>query len=83
MTGRHAKGYLAKYSLMNLAKGFVTDRAVWGEYEGNWLHIKDAYVNGPSFGGAIGSAKAFSAILQDLLAERSVLLGENFKPLLY
>jgi D-alanyl-D-alanine carboxypeptidase len=80
---RHAKGYLAKYSLMNLAKGFVTDRAVWGEYEGNWLHIKDAYVNGPSFGGAIGSAKAFSTILQDLLAERSILLGENFKPLLY
>ena len=80
---RHAKGYLAKYSLMNLAKGFVTDRAVWGEYEGNWLHIKEVYVNGPSFGGAIGSAKAFSIILQDLLAERSILLGKNFKPLLY
>ncbi len=80
---RHAKGYLAKYSLMNLVKGFVTDRAVWGGYEGNWLHIKEVYVNGPSFGGAIGSAKAFSTILQDLLAERSILLGENFKPLLY
>jgi len=80
---RHAKGYLAKYSLMNLAKGFVTDRAVWGRYEGNWLHIKDVYVNGPSFGGAIGSAKAFSTILQDLLADRSILLSENSKKLLY
>ena len=80
---RHAKGYLAKYSLMNLIKGFVTDKAVWGRYEGNWLHIKDVYVNGPSFGGAIGSAKAFSRILQDLLAERSVLLGEDSKRLLF
>jgi CubicO group peptidase (beta-lactamase class C family) len=80
---RHAKGYLAKYSLMNLAKGFVTDKTVWGRYEGNWLHIKDVYVNGLSFGGAIGSAKAFSRILQDLLTERSILLSENSKRLLY
>jgi CubicO group peptidase (beta-lactamase class C family) len=82
-SARHAKGYLAKYSLMNLAKGFVTDKAVWGKYEGNWLHIKNVYVNGPSFGGAIGSAKAFSVVLQDLLAERSVLLSEDSKRLLY
>jgi hypothetical protein len=68
---------------MNLVKGFVTDKGVWGRYEGNWLHIKDVYVNGPSFGGAIGSAKAFSTILQDLLAERSVLLSENSKSLLF
>ena len=79
----HAKGYLAKYSLMNFVKGFVTDKAVWGRYEGNWLHIKDVYVNGPSFGGAIGSAKAFSKILQDLMAERSVLLSEDSKGLLF
>jgi D-alanyl-D-alanine carboxypeptidase len=78
-----AKGYLAKYSLTNLAKSFVTDKAVWGDYEGNWLHIKDVYVNGPSFGGAIGSAKSFSKILQDLLAEQSILLSENSKRLLY
>jgi CubicO group peptidase (beta-lactamase class C family) len=80
---RHAKGYLAKYSLMNLVKGFVTDKAVWGRYEGNWLHIKDVYVNGPPFGGTIGSAKAFSRILQDLLGERLVLLSENSKRLLF
>jgi D-alanyl-D-alanine carboxypeptidase len=79
----HAKGYLAKYSLMNFVKSFVTDKTVWGRYEGNWLHIKDVYVNGPSFGGAIGSAKAFSKILQDLMAERSVLLREDSKRLLF
>jgi hypothetical protein len=68
---------------MNLAKSFVTDKAVWGSYEGNWLHIKDVYVNGPSFGGTIGSARAFSIILQDLLAKRSVLLSEDSKSLLF
>lgn len=80
---RHAKGYLAKYSFLNLAKSLVTDRNAWGNYEGSWLHIRDVYVNGPSFGGAIGSAKAFGVILQDLLAERSVLLHNRSKELLY
>ncbi len=79
----HAKGYLAKYSFMNLVKGFVTDKAVWGDYEGNWLHVQDVYVNGPAFGGAIGTARAFGIILQDLLAERSVLLGEQGRELLF
>ncbi|HXY53072.1 MAG TPA: serine hydrolase domain-containing protein [Nitrospirota bacterium] len=78
-----AKGYLAKYSLLNVAKYFVMDKAVWGKYEGNWLHVKDVYVNGPSFGGAIGSAKAFSRILQDLLSDQSVLLSRDTRHILY
>jgi D-alanyl-D-alanine carboxypeptidase len=79
----HAKGYLAKYSLMNLVKGFVTNQEVWGEYEGNWLHIKNVYLNGSAFGGAIGSAKAFSRILQNLLSDKSVLLGKTGMQLLF
>ncbi len=77
-----AKGYLAKYSFMNLLKCFITDKAVWGHYKGDWLHIKAVYVNGPAFGGAIGTARAFSVLLQDLLAEKSVLLNKGSrKPL--
>ena len=79
----HAKGYLAKYSFINLIKGFVTNKEVWGEYEGSWLRVKDVYLDGPAFGGAIGSAKAFSKILQDLLSEESLLLGKNARQLLY
>lgn len=79
----HAKGYLAKCSFLNLFKSFVTKREVWGEYEGRWLHIKDVYLNGPAFGGVIGSAKAFSRILQNLLSDESILIGENAKQLLY
>jgi len=79
----HAKGYLAKNSFMNLIKSFVTDKEVWGNYEGNWLQLKDVYVNGPAFGGAIGTAQAFSAILRDLLAEQSLLLNKRSKELLF
>ena len=57
---RHAKGYLARFSLMNLLKRFVTDRKFWGEYEGNWLQLKSHYVNGPAFGGLVGSARGFA-----------------------
>ena len=59
------------------------DKKVWGEYEGSWLHIKNVYLNGPAFGGAVGSAKAFSRILHDLLSEESILLGNSAKQLLY
>lgn len=57
---RHAKGYLAKYSLMNLLKSFVTDRKFWREYEGDWLQLKSHYLNGPAFGGLVGSARGDS-----------------------
>ena len=79
----HAKGYLKKYSFMNLLKSFLVEDTTWGEYEGNWLHINNVYLNGPAFGGSIGSAKAFSRILQSLLSKNSVLLGSNTKQYLY
>lgn len=79
----HAKGYLAKYSFINMVKGLVTDKEVLGDYEGSWLRINDVYLNGPAFGGAIGSAKAFSRILRDLLSEKPVLLGKRALQLLY
>lgn len=79
----HAKGYLAKYSAMNLFKGFITDDEIWDEYEGKWLHVEDVYVNGAAFGGAIGTARSLSIILQDLLADESIILGNKGKTLLY
>jgi len=79
----HSKGYLKKWSFMNFLGRFVIDGSVLGNYEGRWLHIKNVYVNGPSFGGAIGSARAFGRILQDLLSEPSKLLGASAKQLLY
>jgi D-alanyl-D-alanine carboxypeptidase len=79
---RHAKGYLAKYSLMNLLKGLVTDRRFWGGYEGNWLQLKSHYLNGPAFGGLVGSARGFGRFLQDQLRDHSVLFSADSKRLL-
>ena len=79
----HSKGYLNKYSFMNLIKPFLLDESILGDYEGAWLRIRDVYLNGPAFGGSIGSSTAFSIILQDILKENSVLLGDNVKSYLY
>ena len=79
----HAKGYLKKYSFMNLAKYFLIDEDIWGNYEESWLHINNIYLNGPAFGGVIGTASAFAHILQDLLNNNSVLLGKAVKQQLY
>ena len=62
-----AKGYLPKWSFLNLIKSFLIDAKFVGEYEDGWLHIKDHYLNGPSFGGIVGSARAIGFFLQDQL----------------
>lgn len=79
---RHANGYLAKYSLMNLMKGFVTDSKFWGEYEGKWLRLRSHHLNGPAFGGLVGTARSFGRLLQDQLRTKSVLLSPESKRLL-
>lgn len=78
-----AKGYLAAWSLLNVLKGFLLERDAWEGYEGKWLRIRDVYPNGPAFGGAIGSAAAFAAILRDLLKARPVLFSAETRDLLY
>jgi CubicO group peptidase (beta-lactamase class C family) len=78
----HANGYLARYSMMNLFKGFVTDSKYWGSYSGNWLEVKSHQLNGPAFGGLVGTARGFTYFLQDQLQPESVLLGSATKQLL-
>jgi len=79
---RHANGYLKKYSLMNLVKGFVIDRRFLGSYEGHWLRLNSHYLNGPAFGGLIGTSRGFSRFLQDQLRTESSLLVRESKRLL-
>jgi len=79
---RHANGYLAKYSLMNLMKGFVTDSKFWGDYEGDWLRLKSHHLNGPAFGGLVGTARGFTRFLQDQLRTESVIFSPETKRLL-
>jgi D-alanyl-D-alanine carboxypeptidase len=69
----HASGYLARYSFTNLLKGFMTDSKFWGDYEGDWLRVRNHHLNGPAFGGLVGSARGFSRFLQDQLSSQSAL----------
>jgi CubicO group peptidase (beta-lactamase class C family) len=80
---RHAAGYLEKYSFINLIKGFVIDSALIGDYTGEWLSIGSHYVNGPAFGGLVGTARAFGRFLQDQLARQSRILGDATRELFY
>lgn len=72
----HASGYLEKYSWMNLFKRLLIDRELIGGYAGPWLQIRDHYLNGPAFGGLVGSAVGFGRFLQDQLTEHSRLFGD-------
>jgi D-alanyl-D-alanine carboxypeptidase len=80
---RHAQGYLEKYSLTNLAKRFLIDRELIGSYEGRWLRIEPHYVNGPAFGGLIGTTNGFGLFLQDQLRPESALFSEKTRNLFY
>lgn len=80
---RHAHGYLEKYSLMNLAKRLLIDRRFIGDYEGSWLRIEPHYLNGPAFGGLVGTARGFGSFLQDQLRPRSALFDNPTRELLY
>lgn len=64
-----ASGYLEKWSWLNLLKRFVIESAHIDRYEGSWLKIRAHYVDGPAFGGLIGTTAAFGAWLGDLLGE--------------
>jgi len=79
----HATGYLAKYSFLNLVKGFLIDRELVGEYAGRWLSIRSHYVNGAAFGGLVGTARGFGKFLQDQLASHSRLFNDSTRSLFY
>jgi len=80
---RHADGYLARWSFFNLAKGFLIDRALAGPRYGGWVEIEPHYVNGPAFGGLVGTARAFGAFLSDQLRPRSALFSDATRALFY
>ena len=79
----HATGYLEKYSLMNVAKRLLIDRNLIGDYSDRWLEIRSHYLNGPAFGGLVGTAGGFGRFLQDQLRERSVVFNNTTRHLFY
>ena len=79
----HATGYLEKYSVMNVVKRLLIDRKLIGHYSGRWLAIRSHCLNGPAFGGLVGTAKGFGMFLQDQLRARSALFGDDTRRQFY
>jgi D-alanyl-D-alanine carboxypeptidase len=79
----HSKGYLEKYSLMNVIKRFVIASKWIGHYEDRWLRIHDHFLNGPAFGGLVGTARGFGKFLQDQLRPHSKILDDPTRELFY
>ncbi len=83
-TARHAKGYHKKYSLSNLILGLLIDKSKFMyPAEGKWIPFKNSYVNGPSYGGLIGTPGAFVKYVQELLRPDCKLISNEYKKLLF
>ena len=81
---RHAKGYHKKYSFSNAILGFMIDRSKFMETtKGKWNSFNDIYVNGPSYGGLIGTSNSFVIYLQELLKPDCKLITGEFKKMLF
>jgi D-alanyl-D-alanine carboxypeptidase len=78
----YAKGYLKKWSFMNLFKQFVVDDKFFGEYEDNWLRIQPHHVDFKAMGGLFSNAQTLALVLQDLVKDQSRLLNDTSKSLL-
>jgi CubicO group peptidase (beta-lactamase class C family) len=79
-----AKGYHKRSSLTNIALGFFLEKTKYMENaEGRWKPFKSFYVNGPSYGGLIGTAGAFVKYIQTLLKPGHLLLSGESKNLFF
>jgi len=81
---KKAKGYHRKFSVSNLILGLLFDREKFMNGEENgWLSFKECYVNGPSYGGLIGTMQGLKKYLQEFLRPDCRLLNPDFKPMLF
>jgi CubicO group peptidase (beta-lactamase class C family) len=80
----HAKGYHKKNTFSNFLLGFLIDKSKFmGTPEGPWVPFKESYVNGPSYGGLIGTPDAFVKYVQDLLRPDGRLISDQKKKMLF
>lgn len=72
---QHAKGYQKQKSLLNLILGLFIDKSKFmNQPEGVWKPFKNYFINGPSYGGLIGTPIAFVKYIQELMQMPSKLL---------
>lgn len=78
-----ARGYQKKYSALGLFLWLAMDRSMLEATEQGQYRLARVTMNGPAYGGLIGTAHGFSLFLQDQLRPRSALFGPDTKALFY
>lgn len=77
---RQARGYHRRWSLSYPLLGFVLDRSrVFDGQDGPWTRFRHYYVNGPAYGGLIGTADGFAAYLQAWLRDSGGVVSRSTK----
>lgn len=81
---KHAIGYHKRLSFSNLILGFFIDKSKYMDKAGSkWKPFKPFYVNGPSYGGLIGTPGSFIKYIQALLKSDCQLITNDYKKLLF
>jgi CubicO group peptidase (beta-lactamase class C family) len=79
-----AKGYQKKNSFTNIILGLLIDKGKYmDKSEGKWKPFKPNYVNGPSYGGLIGTSNAIMTYIRELLNPDSMLISDEHKKMLF
>ncbi len=78
---RHACGHLKRWSALGMLMPLMTDRNIFAEPTCRRLRFKSLYMNGPAYGGLVGTARALARFLQDQLGTKSVLFSNSTKEL--
>ncbi|MEM9545542.1 MAG: serine hydrolase domain-containing protein [Bacteroidota bacterium] len=80
----HAKGYQKRGTFMNFVLGFLMDKSKYvNQKEGKWNSFHDVLLNGPSYGGLIGTADSFMRYIQEFLKADCGLISDENKKLLF
>ena len=82
-----AKGYIHRWSPLRLVKWYLTDKSLYGNWEGDgsWLEVLPHHINGWAYSGISGTIQGWQMVLQDILQPtgQSVLLNETSKQLMF
>jgi CubicO group peptidase (beta-lactamase class C family) len=80
---QHARGYQPKYTPLGLFVALTIDRSLLERTEAGRYRLRPVYMNGPAYGGLIGTARGFARFLQDQLRARPVLFGKPTRQLFF
>jgi len=80
----NATGYHKTMSFSNFILGLLIDKSKYmGASVGEWKPFRNFYVNGPSYGGLIGTPRAFMKYIQELIKQDCTLLRSEYKTILF